>query len=84
MNEYVTANTQWGDCIARTGCTVNTDALPGMQTHWSTATRYLDEVAIAPERNDDDQTWPLGILTGILWGPFGPVALWTANQPDGD
>lgn len=22
-----------------------------------------------------------GAVTGFLWGPFGPVALWTASKP---
>lgn len=24
--------------------------------------------------------WPVGLLTGFLWGPFGIVALWSADR----
>lgn len=47
LNEFVTADNRWTACIADVNCTVKTDALPEMQTHWATASRLIDEVALA-------------------------------------
>lgn len=47
LNQYITANGTWGDCIADVNCTVDTDALPKMRLNWSRASDLLDEVRLA-------------------------------------
>lgn len=47
LNDYIAANTAWGDCIESSSCDVDTDALPGMRTRWERASGILDQVLYA-------------------------------------
>ncbi len=40
FNEYIQANTAWGDCIASSSCSMDS-VQPKLQRHWSTASGKL-------------------------------------------
>jgi hypothetical protein len=44
FNHYITANSDWDDCIWDFDCDVERDVLSGMRIEWDDASRQLDKV----------------------------------------